>query len=206
MARKTKEEALETRQNILNAALDVFYKNGVNSSSLEDIAEAAGVTRGAVYWHFKNKMDVFMALHLELHKSFMGPLTESHEQASQEGANALTELQEHCVDVLYKVATDPFHQKTLTVFLLRSDYSGDLAQFQKIQNKHKDDALEILESFFVKAKEQNLLPSSFDAKMHCKICMCYIGGIINEFLWDPDFIDLKKDAKKMVDIFFQKIL
>lgn len=206
MVRKTKEEAQETRQNILNAALDVFYKNGVRQSSLEDIAEAAGVTRGAVYWHFKNKSDVFSALNLQLHKTFMDPLLESHAQASKADANPLQELSQHCVDMLHTIANDPFRQKTLTVFMLRCDYSGDLAQFQQTQNGHKNDALEIIQNFFAKAIEQKLLPSSTDTKILSKACMCYIGGIIHEYLWDPDCIDLKKDAQKMVDVFFQKMV
>lgn len=62
MARKTKEEALETRNRILEAAVEVFLEKGVSQAGLEVIAEKAGVTRGAVYWHFKNKADIFEAL------------------------------------------------------------------------------------------------------------------------------------------------
>ena len=60
--RKTKEEAQQTRSNLLNAALNVFYERGVAQASLDEIAKAAGVTRGALYWHFKNKEDLFEAL------------------------------------------------------------------------------------------------------------------------------------------------
>ena len=59
MARKTKEEALATRASILDAAELLFHRQGVSRTSLHDIAAAAGVTRGAVYWHFKDKADVF---------------------------------------------------------------------------------------------------------------------------------------------------
>jgi AcrR family transcriptional regulator len=55
MARKTKEEAEQTRLRILTAAEAVFCRQGVAASSLHDIARRAGVTRGAVYWHFANK-------------------------------------------------------------------------------------------------------------------------------------------------------
>ena len=62
MARRTKAEALETREQIIDAAERVFHKKGVSRSSLSDIAEEAGVTRGAIYWHFKNKHDIFVAM------------------------------------------------------------------------------------------------------------------------------------------------
>ena len=58
--RKTKEEAYQTRCNLLVAALSVFYERGVAQASLDEIAKAAGVTRGALYWHFKNKEDLFV--------------------------------------------------------------------------------------------------------------------------------------------------
>lgn len=59
MARKTKQQAEETRQEILDAAIKTFSERGVSATSLADIAKAAGVTRGAIYWHFKNKVDLF---------------------------------------------------------------------------------------------------------------------------------------------------
>src|SRR6476659_3155944 len=62
MARRTKEEAQETRARLLDAAEQVFHEKGVAHASLEDIAAAAEVTRGAVYWHFKDKAELFDAM------------------------------------------------------------------------------------------------------------------------------------------------
>ena len=62
MARKTKEEALTTRAHIIDAARRVFHAEGVNRSTLDKVAQAAGVTRGAVYWHFANKTELFLAV------------------------------------------------------------------------------------------------------------------------------------------------
>ena len=60
--KRTPEEALKTRQSLLDAAVAVFRRKGVARSSLEEIARTAGVTRGALYWHFKDKQDLFDAL------------------------------------------------------------------------------------------------------------------------------------------------
>ena len=62
MARRTKDEAEQTRDAILDAAEKVFYKRGVARTSLDEIARAAKVTRGAVYWHFKDKMELSEAM------------------------------------------------------------------------------------------------------------------------------------------------
>ncbi len=73
MARKTKQEAQETRQHILDVALRLFSQQGVSSTSLGEIAKAAGVTRGAIYWHFKDKSDLFSEI-WELSESNIGEL------------------------------------------------------------------------------------------------------------------------------------
>ena len=62
MARKTKEAAQATREGILDAAQSCFHEFGVASTSLAMIGERAGYTRGAVYWHFKNKTEVLTAM------------------------------------------------------------------------------------------------------------------------------------------------
>lgn len=62
MARKTKEDAELTRLQIIDAAREVFLARGVSRTSMEHIATQAGVTRGAVYWHFSNKTELFQAM------------------------------------------------------------------------------------------------------------------------------------------------
>ena len=62
MVRKTKEDALETRNQLLDAAEKTFLEKGFSHTSLKDVALVAGLTRGAVYWHFKNKADLLEAL------------------------------------------------------------------------------------------------------------------------------------------------
>jgi len=57
--RRTKEEAAQTRQELLDAALTVFSQEGYEAARLQDIAQAAAVTRGAIYHHFGNKAGLF---------------------------------------------------------------------------------------------------------------------------------------------------
>lgn len=62
MARKTKEEAEKTRVLILETALKVFYEKGYSGSTLVDIAKQIDLTKGAIYWHFKSKIQLFLEL------------------------------------------------------------------------------------------------------------------------------------------------
>ena len=63
MPRRTKEEAEQTRLLLLETALVMFAQRGITNTSLKDVAAEAGLTHGALYWHFKNKTDLVVALY-----------------------------------------------------------------------------------------------------------------------------------------------
>ncbi len=58
MVRKTREESENTKSMILKSALDCFYEKGFSRTTFEDIAARINLTKGAVYWHFKNKAEL----------------------------------------------------------------------------------------------------------------------------------------------------
>ncbi|HEF4774446.1 TetR family transcriptional regulator [Burkholderia multivorans] len=76
MARKTKEKALLTRESIVDAGERLFVERGVRPVSLEEIAESAGVTRGALYWHFSGKGDLLLEIFVRLRARMRGELIE----------------------------------------------------------------------------------------------------------------------------------
>ena len=65
MAKRTKAEALKTRQELIETAIAQFAQHGVSKTTLNDIADAANVTRGAIYWHFENKTQLFNEMWLQ---------------------------------------------------------------------------------------------------------------------------------------------
>jgi len=76
LARKTNEQAQETRRKILAGALNVFSEKGFSRSTLGDIAKRIGMTRGAVYWHFKDKRELLVELIEAMHQREAGLLAE----------------------------------------------------------------------------------------------------------------------------------
>ncbi len=104
MVRRTKEEAQETRRQILEAAEQAFYDRGVARTTLADIATLAGVTRGAIYWHFSNKADLVQAMLDSLHE----PLEEmARASESAEETDPLGWTRKLLVRLFQQVATDP---------------------------------------------------------------------------------------------------
>jgi AcrR family transcriptional regulator len=58
----------DTRERILDVALDLFTEQGYDKTSLRQIAEPLGFTQAAIYYHFAAKEDILIALHMRLHE------------------------------------------------------------------------------------------------------------------------------------------
>lgn len=103
MARKTKEEAEKTREALIYHALHLFSQKGVSQTRLADIAAAAGVTKGAFYWHFDSKYAVFEAIVAQ----YLSPLDRVVERIMAREADALTGLLHGVRYFLQRVEASP---------------------------------------------------------------------------------------------------
>ncbi len=76
----------DTRLAILEAAVRIFARSGISAATLDDIASDAGVTRGALCWHFRSKDDLLAAIikHYGPH-SILAPIVDQIEQDLQSG-------------------------------------------------------------------------------------------------------------------------
>src|SRR3954468_8697712 len=121
MVRRTKEEALTTRLTILDAAERVFHDKGVAHASLEDIAAAAKVTRGAIYWHFKDKAELFDAMMQRVRL----PVEAINERSDCcEEADPLALLRRAAVDVLLRTARDAKTRRVFEIAYHKCEYVG----------------------------------------------------------------------------------
>ncbi|MTD33168.1 TetR family transcriptional regulator [Paludibacterium denitrificans] len=124
MARKTKQEAEQTRQLLIDTAERLFWEKGVSRTSLADIATAAGVTRGAIYWHFANKIDLFNAMCDRMHSAF------EHAAALLDPSDDISparRLWEHSCNILLTVGTNPQVSRIIGILSLRCEYVGEMA-------------------------------------------------------------------------------
>ncbi|MFT3813272.1 MAG: TetR family transcriptional regulator [Acidovorax sp.] len=124
MVRRTKEDAEATRDSLLDAAERVFHEKGVSRATLADIAQAAGATRGAIYWHFRDKADLFGAMMdrvtLPLENAY-GP------SGGNEDVAPLQRLRGVVEGVLRMVATDERARKVFEIALYRVEYVNELS-------------------------------------------------------------------------------
>lgn len=121
MARRTKAEADETRTKLLDAAEEVFFEKGVSRTSLGDIAQRAGATRGAVYWHFKDKMDVFV--------SMLGRICLPFEEICDDRYGDLPPLERirQSIQCVFESLDDERRRRVFETALFKMEYVGELA-------------------------------------------------------------------------------
>ncbi|MGE9291473.1 MAG: TetR family transcriptional regulator, partial [Puniceicoccales bacterium] len=103
MARRTKDESEQTHCAILDAAIEEFLQRGVARTTLQDIANASGFTRGAVYHHFKNKGEIIVRL---LESVRLPVETIREEFAKLDSTDPLAALHQWCKNAIHNLAND----------------------------------------------------------------------------------------------------
>ena len=147
MARKTKQQAQETRQHILDVALRMFSQQGVSSTSLAEIAKAAGVTRGAIYWHFKNKSDLFSEI-WELAKPNIDELETEYQAKFPD--DPLSVLREILIYVLETTVTEERRRLLMEIIFHKCEFVGEIASVQLVERSLMENWLFAPESFDLK--------------------------------------------------------
>jgi AcrR family transcriptional regulator len=196
--RKTKEEAQKTKETILMAALDCFSDKGYFNTSLDDIAKAAAVTRGAVYWHFSNKPEIFDALHDSLHESFIEMITKDLERDSSE---PLRQLKELIIKLLKELESNKTKTRTLKLFY-HCDYSGDLNQFKQKHQDNKYKSLQLLSSYFQRAQQKGQLNKTAEPEILTLTLHCFLKGILYEHLNGSTLININSHAEGLIKQLF----
>jgi len=199
MARRTKQAAEETRSALLDSAERLFSERGVSRTSLADIAGSAGVTRGAVYWHFTNKADLFEAM---LRRVTL-PMDEAiaAEAIAGRARDPLGAVRDCMFTVLHKTATDPRAQRVFEIVCHKCEYVDEMDAVRARYTEMREQWLAEMEKDFRAAVRAGQLPRSLDTRFAAVAAHAFIDGLINSWLIDTRFFPLKRDAGRLVDLF-----
>lgn len=197
--RRTKAEAEETRLKLLDVAEQLFFDNGPASVTFEKIAATAGVTRGAIYWHFANKADLLRSLldliPLPAEEMFARALEDKHD-------DPLTLLYSVAVECLRIIAGDPRRQRIYTI-LFRCDYRGE---FLSVLERERETSLRQynqLVDLFELAKEKGILSSVWMPDAAAKTVHWLITGLLSDWLKDRKAFDLCRNGEEVLATLFQ---
>ncbi|WP_151172863.1 TetR family transcriptional regulator [Pseudoalteromonas ruthenica] len=199
MVRRLKADAEQTRSAILDAAEHQFYQHGVSRTTLAHIASAAGVTRGAIYWHFDNKADLFNAMLDRIRLPFRQMLSELQ---SANDLSALAQIKDVMHRALVIVQQDPQYHRVLTVVFHRCEYVDELNPAVQQQEQLNQEVQDTLTLAFARALENGELNPAIEPRIAAAAMNSLVGGLISKFLQHPGYIDLIEQAQALLDTLF----
>lgn len=200
MARRTKEEALETRNRILDAAELVFHREGVSRTSLADIAAEAGVTRGAIYWHFEDKARLFEAMMHRLIEPIDAKLTELQEGGE---GNPLEGLRALVLFFIERLAASPSYQRVLETAWHKCEYVGEMAEIRDRHLECGNRHLGIMEEAMRLAQRRGYLPAEVVPRQAAVGLVALTDGLVVNWTLDRKAFPLARYAAPIVDAYLR---
>jgi AcrR family transcriptional regulator len=197
--RRTKDETQQTRQNILEAAEQVFFAQGIARTTLEEIARTAGVTRGAIYWHFQNKADLINAVHAEVQM----PMEEIFFRIlDTERVDSLQLLEQYCAASFARLQDDERSRRVYSILLLKCEHTEEMGSLIERLRASKEKITKSLEVFFRKLEKAGFIVDSTEPRILALGLYAFMFGLYSDYLRNPDLYRMPQDAEKLIRHFF----
>lgn len=195
MARKKKEEAQQTRQQLIEAAIGQFATRGVANTTLTDIADAANVTRGAIYWHFTSKSEIFNAI-WEQQLPFRDIIRDRLSLSA--GSDPLLMLREQFIAALQYIAHEPRQYALLQILYHKCEFNSDMISECEIR-KRIGFNYESLRATLQDCISRNLISSQVNVDLTLIVFHGFFSGIIKNWLMNNSSFNLYQQAPALVD-------
>ncbi len=190
MVRKTKEEALQTRDRILDAAEQVFHAQGVAASSLQQVAECANVTRGAVYHHFQDKHEIIEAM---LSRVIL-PLEADPAQAlaDPEAPDPLGRIVAHVHKLFAYIVHTPRARRVFDILTTRFEFGAEHEPLrQRKQASRCEFRDQLAATLAVAQRRGELAPGLVAAELAIGL-LALVDGLIRSWILEPGSFDLER--------------
>ncbi len=200
--RRTREEAEKTRQTILDAALEIFSQQGFEAARLQDIADAAGVTRGAIYHHFKDKTGLLQKLQEEI------SLGEERvvDRAIAEGGNLVEIMTRILTYSLAQLGQDNQHRQTFLLSTMNFSIDPGLVDIHCRQIEQREQLVDTIASLVAQGIIMGELREDLDPMMLARAFVAYRNGVASFWLVKQQAFSLKEQAGELATIFMKGFL
>lgn len=195
MVRKTKAAAEATRLEIIDSARAVFHRFGVARTSLEKVAQDAGVTRGAIYWHFSNKAALFYAVR-ERCLDELDPVERL--LLSPEFDNPLDAIEASLLAFIDVLEQKTKVRETFEIMSLRCEYVDEFADVLVEINKPCHNFLAKLVGVYHRAAEKGVLRASLDPQAMAYDTVTFTTGLFRNWLAAAPGDEFRARAKALV--------
>jgi TetR/AcrR family transcriptional repressor of mexAB-oprM operon len=199
--RRTKEDAEKTRIALLDSAERLFLDKGVAHTSLDQIARDAGVTRGAVYWHFQNKAHLF---HEMLNQVRLPPEQMTERLCSCTQQQPLRTLRDLCIEGVGALGRDEQKRRVMTILLHRCEFTEELREAEERHHAFINMFIELCEKLLERAAD-SLYPG-VTPRLAARTVHALIVGLFSDWTRDPSLFDPEVDAPALVDPLFRGLV
>lgn len=193
MVRKTKAQAEVTRNAILDAAERLFEVQGLSRTSLQDIASAAGVTRGAIYWHFRDKRELFDSLMERALLPFESAIILLGSQTSEPVA---VRLREHAIYLFKSMLVDGRLRRFFEITAHKIEYLDEIMAVRERLINVRVRHVEMLKQHLLLAA----LPEA-NCQIHALGLHVVMDGLIHNWMLDTSAFDLVEVGQSIVDTY-----
>ena len=198
MVRRTKADALATKSELLDAAERLFSAQGVSNTSMMQVAEAAGVTRGAIYHHFDNKLDLMDSMMERVRL----PFDQMLEQTSQRHLdNPLALLRARLLNIVELLQRDPHTQSVINILFHICEYVDETLPIHFRHLRARNNCVDECTVLLQQAIERGQMPASANPAQIVVGMVAMIDGIIYNWLLDPDYFNVIEAAEQALDTF-----
>ena len=204
MARKTKEEAEKTFHALLEAAAILFTKQGVATTTLNEIAKEAGLTRGAVYWHFQGKDDIIRALWETYTMPKIEPLDER--MLALKAQNAFQDFKAITDDILTLISEDRQVGQAMRIVLHNVELTDNKSDLQDFLQSEKQKFENALIHSFTMISENNTFRDGLNADISALCFLTFIHGLLGQHFDPEDRFDITTHGQTFMNIFFNGVI
>ncbi len=195
--RRTKEEAARTRAAIVAGALGCFDRYGITHTTVEQIAAAAGVTRGAVYHHFSGKREILRAIR----EGVSRPLLDEVDTALLKRGDlpALDRVKRLLHGMLDAVEKDARLRRALTVMHLRCEYVGEMARELGSGVRNLDRLARAFRSAYEEASAAGQLAAGVSPEIAALETIMFMNGLLRLWIVHGARTSVRRNARAAID-------
>jgi len=194
--RRSKEDAARTREAILEGALACFDRYGITSSTVEQIAREAGVTRGAVYHHFAGKREILRAIRERVSLPFLDQADTTLLKRGESGA--LERIERFLLGLVQALESDPRKRLAFTVMQLRCEYVGELAEELAVGVRNVDRLAKAIEGAYREARAAGELAPGVVPAVAALETVMFMNGLVRLWIVHSEGASLRRQARAAI--------
>jgi len=163
----------DTANRILIQAMRIFLEKGYHGTSIDDITKAAGLTKGALYWHFGSKEDLLKRIVEEFERRFLDGLIQSVKDAQGDILDKMEKF------FRYNAAFSYYNRELCVSFTtlaaeLVGAHHGTEPEFKRVYKKYQ----KFLSNLILQGKKEKIFKKEIDPDLTALIIIAFHDGIL----------------------------